>query len=58
MLEEGVEIMKAMWTEEVVNYDGKHYRLEGAICQPKPVQSPHIPLWVAGGGEQLTLRVA
>jgi alkanesulfonate monooxygenase SsuD/methylene tetrahydromethanopterin reductase-like flavin-dependent oxidoreductase (luciferase family) len=58
MLEEGVEIMKAMWTEEVVHYRGRHYRLEGAICQPKPVQSPHIPLWVAGGGEQLTLRVA
>jgi F420-dependent oxidoreductase-like protein len=58
MLEEGVEIMKAMWTEEVVHYEGRHYRLEGAICQPKPLQSPHIPLWVAGGGEQLTLRVA
>jgi F420-dependent oxidoreductase-like protein len=58
MLEEGVEIMKAMWTEDVVDYDGRHYRLQGAICQPKPLQSPHIPLWVAGGGEQLTLRVA
>ena len=58
MLEEGVEIMKAMWTEDVVDYDGHHYRLQGAICQPKPLQSPHIPLWVAGGGEQLTLRVA
>ena len=58
MLREGVEIMKAMWTEDVVDYDGKHYQLRGAICRPKPVQSPHIPLWVAGGGEQLTLRVA
>jgi len=58
MLEEGVEIMKAMWTEEVVDYEGRHYQLRGAICQPKPVQTPHIPLWVAGGGEQLTLRVA
>jgi F420-dependent oxidoreductase-like protein len=58
MLEEGVEIMKAMWTEDVVDYEGRHYRLQGAICQPKPLQSPHIPLWVAGGGEQLTLRIA
>lgn len=58
MLEEGVEIMKAMWTEDVVDYQGRHYRLQGAICQPKPLQSPHVPLWVAGGGEQLTLRVA
>jgi F420-dependent oxidoreductase-like protein len=58
MLEEGVEIMKAMWTEQVVHYKGRYYQLEGAICQPKPIQTPHIPLWVAGGGEQLTLRVA
>ncbi|MFZ0625640.1 MAG: LLM class F420-dependent oxidoreductase [Acidimicrobiia bacterium] len=58
MLREGVEIMRAMWTEDVVDYDGKHYRLEGAICRPKPAQKPHIPFWIAGGGEQLTLNVA
>ncbi len=58
MLGEGVEVMKAMWTDDVVDYEGKYYRLQGAICRPKPVQSPHIPLWVAGGGEQLTLRIA
>lgn len=57
-LREAVEIMHALWTEDEVSYDGKHYRLDGAICQPKPVQVPHIPLWVAGGGEQLTLSVA
>jgi F420-dependent oxidoreductase-like protein len=57
MLREGVEIMKAMWTEEEVTYDGKYYKLRGAISSPRPVQDPHIPLWVAGGGEQLTLNV-
>ena len=39
-------------------FHGEHYRLEGAVCQPKPLQRPHIPIWVAGGGEKLTLRVA
>lgn len=58
MLKEGVEIMKAMWTEDVVTYPGKFYQLDGAICQPKPMQNPHIPFWIAGGGEQLTLNVA
>ena len=58
MLREGVEIMQRMWTEEVVSYDGNHYQLDGAICSPKPVQDPHIPLWIAGGGEKLTLNVA
>jgi F420-dependent oxidoreductase-like protein len=57
-LREAVEIMQALWTEDEVSYDGEHYRLDGAICQPKPVQDPHIPLWIAGGGEQLTLNVA
>lgn len=58
MLREGVEIMKAMWTEDEVDYDGKYYTLKGAISQPKPVQQPHIPFWIAGGGEQVTLKIA
>ena len=58
MLREGVEIMKAMWTEDVVDYDGEHYQMKGAISQPKPVQQPHIPFWIAGGGEKVTLRIA
>jgi F420-dependent oxidoreductase-like protein len=57
-LAESVEIMRRMWTEDEVDWDGKYYKLEGAICRPKPVQQPHIPLWIAGGGEQLTLRIS
>ena len=57
-LREAIEIMRRLWTEDEVHYQGKHYRLQGAICRPKPVQQPLIPIWVAGGGEQLTLRVA
>ncbi len=57
-LGEAVEIMRAMWTQDEVHFDGKYYQLKGAICSPKPIQRPHIPLWIAGGGEQLTLRVA
>lgn len=58
MLRESVEIMRRMWTEDEVTYDGKYYQLAGAINQPKPVQDPHIPFWIAGGGEKLTLNVA
>jgi alkanesulfonate monooxygenase SsuD/methylene tetrahydromethanopterin reductase-like flavin-dependent oxidoreductase (luciferase family) len=58
MLREGVEIMKAMWTEDVVTYEGEHYQLDRAISQPKPLQDPHIPLWIAGGGEKVTLEIA
>lgn len=57
-LGEAVEIMKRLWTEDEVDFAGEHYRLEGAICRPQPVQEPHIPFWIAGGGEKLTLNVA
>jgi F420-dependent oxidoreductase-like protein len=58
MLQEGAEIMRRMWTEDEVTFDGEHYRLDGAICRPHPIQQPHIPFWIAGGGEKLTLNVA
>ena len=58
MLREAVDIMRRMWTEEVVDYDARYYQLKGAINQPKPTQKPHIPFWIAGGGEKLTLSIA
>ena len=57
MLRETVEIVKSMWTEPDTTYDGRYYDLRGAQCDPKPVQKPHPPIWIGGGGEQLTLRV-
>jgi len=57
MLRETVEIVKSMWTEEETSYDGRYYTLERANCDPKPLQDPHPPIWIGGGGEQLTLRV-
>lgn len=57
-LREGVEIMRRMWTEDEVEYNGEHYQLQGAVCRPQPLQQPHIPMWVAGGGEKLTLAIA
>lgn len=57
MLRETVEIVKSMWTQLETTYDGKHYKLVRANCDPKPLQQPHPPVWIGGGGEQLTLRV-
>ncbi len=56
-LDEAVQIIKKMWTEDEASFNGKYYSINGAINRPRPLQDPHPPLWIAGGGEQLTLRV-
>ncbi len=56
-LNEAVEIVKKMWTEEKASYNGKHYTIRDAVCEPKPAQKPHPPITVGGGGEKLTLKV-
>lgn len=45
---EGVQVMKSLWTEERTNFHGKHYQLEDVGMWPKPVQQPHLPLWFGG----------
>jgi alkanesulfonate monooxygenase SsuD/methylene tetrahydromethanopterin reductase-like flavin-dependent oxidoreductase (luciferase family) len=57
MLRETVEIVKLMWSEADASYEGRWYTVDGAQCDPKPLQQPHPPIWIGGGGEQLTLRV-
>jgi F420-dependent oxidoreductase-like protein len=57
MMDEGIQVIKAMWIEDEVRFEGNHYKLEGAINRPKPIQQPHPPIWIGGGGEQMTLRV-
>ena len=57
-LDEGVQIMRSAWRDGRVSFDGKHYQADGAIVAPKPLQDNGIPLWIAGGGEKVTLRIA
>src|SRR3990172_3096596 len=56
-LEEAAIILKKMWTEEKATYLGNHFRISGAVCEPKPVQKPHPPITIGGSGEKLTLKV-
>ncbi len=57
MLGEALKIVRSLWTEHRTDFDGRYYTLKGALCEPKPLQKPHPPLWVGGMGEKLTLRV-
>ncbi len=56
-LDEGVQIMRQAWANGVANLAGEHYQVDGAICRPLPLQRPGIPLWIAGGGEKVTLKI-
>jgi F420-dependent oxidoreductase-like protein len=57
-LDEGVQIMRDAWRDGKVSFAGEHYQADGAIVAPKPLQDNGIPLWIAGGGEKVTLRIA
>lgn len=57
LLREAVQVILAMWTQEEAVFEGKFYQVRGAINQPKGMQQPHIPLLIAGGGEQVTLKL-
>ncbi|APT09849.1 LLM class F420-dependent oxidoreductase [Mycobacterium avium subsp. hominissuis] len=57
-LDEGVQIMRDAWRDGKVSFNGRHYQVDGAIVAPKPLQDNGIPLWIAGGGEKVTLRIA
>jgi F420-dependent oxidoreductase-like protein len=56
-LDEACQIIRRAWTEDVFDFDGRHYELRGVICEPKPVQRPHPPILIGGKGERRTLRV-
>jgi probable F420-dependent oxidoreductase len=52
-LQEALQIVKRLWTGEPVDYEGRYYRLRGAVCAPAPVQRPRPPILVGGGGPGL-----
>ena len=49
LLEEGIEVIRGMWTQDPFSYAGKHYHLKNISLVPKPAQTPHPPLWIGAG---------
>jgi probable F420-dependent oxidoreductase len=56
-MEEAVGLVKRLWTEEKVTHEGAHYRLREATVLPRPLQRPHPPVLIGGGGPRI-LRIA
>ena len=56
--EEAVEVMRLLWTENNVNYQGKHFKLNGVSVEPKPVQKQLPPIWFGGRSEPALKRTA
>ncbi|MDI6100854.1 LLM class F420-dependent oxidoreductase [Actinoplanes sp. NEAU-A12] len=54
---EAVEVVHKMWTEERPVFEGKHYRIDRPINEPKGVRKPHPSFWLGGGGEKVTLKL-
>ena len=56
-LDEGLQILKAMFTENRANFKGRYYTVTDAPNNPKPVQKPHPPIMIGGAGEKVLLRL-
>ncbi|MBI4257549.1 MAG: LLM class flavin-dependent oxidoreductase [Thaumarchaeota archaeon] len=49
ILEESIQVIKTLWTARTsASFDGEIFKVSNVLCQPKPVQKPHPPIWVAG----------
>ncbi len=55
---EALEVMKRLWTEKNVSFDGKFTKLSGVTLAPKPTQKPHPPVWISGRSDAAMRRAA
>lgn len=56
-LEEALQVILKLWTNERTSFEGEFYRLKDAVFAPKPVQKPHPPILIGGHGEKRTLKL-
>jgi len=56
-MEEALQVIREIWTNPYPTFEGKYYKIKGAVCDPPPIQKPSPPIWVGGEGKKI-LRVA
>jgi natural product biosynthesis luciferase-like monooxygenase protein len=52
IFDESIEIIRRAWTEERLNFEGKHYRFHDVEVRPRPLQKPHPPIWLPALSEE------
>ncbi len=57
-LKESILLIKKLWTEDNVNFDGIYYKTINANLEPKPVQKPYLPIWIGGKSQAIKQLVA
>ncbi len=48
-LDESLEVLKGLWSGKAFSFHGTHYQVDDVVMVPKPLQTPRIPVWLAGG---------
>ncbi len=56
-LEEGLQVIIKLWTDDRANFEGRFYKLKDAVFAPKPIQQPYPPILIGGHGEKRTLKL-
>jgi len=56
--EEAVQLIKQLWTQEEVNFEGTYYQVHGLKIEPRPITDPHPPFWLGGWGKLSLSRAA
>ena len=56
-LDEALRMIKLLWTQEQANFNGKHFKLDHASFNPKPIQKPHPPIMIGASGEKVALGI-
>ncbi|CAB4365023.1 MAG: TIGR03619 family F420-dependent LLM class oxidoreductase [Actinobacteria bacterium] len=58
LFDEAIDVIKAIWTTDEVSFEGRHFSARGITAHPRPISSPHPPIWIGGNSGRARQRVA